>query len=122
MITPAASSESLTTRMSHELIFLPQFRGFAGKRCCPTSRQIVIVNTTASEDIIMDTKNVCGADGGREAFIFFRKTDSVVEEEKKIRAEIRRKGQYAKYTLEDILGNSEKMRICKEKTKQCAKF
>ncbi|EOS62975.1 hypothetical protein C816_03750 [Oscillibacter sp. 1-3] len=82
----------------------------------------VIVNTTASEDIIMDTKNVCGADGGREAFIFFRKTDSVVEEEKKIRAEIRRKGQYAKYTLEDILGNSEKMRICKEKTKQCAKF
>lgn len=82
----------------------------------------VIVNTKASEDIIMNTKNVRGADGGREAFIFFRKTDSVVEEEKKIRAEIRRKGQYAKYTLEDILGNSEKMRICKEKTKQCAKF
>ncbi|MCI8609039.1 MAG: sigma 54-interacting transcriptional regulator [Firmicutes bacterium] len=82
----------------------------------------VIVKTEGNNRIIMNTKVVINTVGEHEVFIFFRQTANVVEEEKKIRAELHKKKQYAKFNLDDIKGNSRIIAECKERTKQCAGF
>lgn len=72
--------------------------------------------------IIMSTKIISSSTGEKEVFLFFRQTANVVEEEKKIRAALHKKKQYAKFNLEDILGSSTVINACKEKTRQCAQF
>lgn len=82
----------------------------------------VVVNTENGTKIILDTKIIENSDLEKEAFLFFRRAANIVEEEKKIRAESYKKGQYAKYSLHDVKGDSHAIRVCKEQTKQCAKF
>lgn len=82
----------------------------------------VVIKTANNVRVIMNTRVLSATVGDREALIVFRQTSKVIEEEKKIRAELHKKGQYAKFTLDDIKGYSKAIIDCKEKTKQCAKF
>lgn len=87
-----------------------------------TSFKNVVIKTANNVRVIMNTRVLSATVGDREALIVFRQTSKVIEEEKKIRAELHKKGQYAKFTLDDIKGYSKAIIDCKEKTKQCAKF
>lgn len=87
-----------------------------------TSFKNVVIKTANNVRVIMNTRVLSATAGDREALIVFRQTSKVIEEEKKIRAELHKKGQYAKFTLDDIKGYSKAIIDCKEKTKQCAKF
>ena len=82
----------------------------------------VVIKTANNVRVIMNTRVLSATVGDREALIVFRQTSKVIEEEKKIRAELHKKGQYAKFTLDNIKGYSKAIIDCKEKTKQCAKF
>lgn len=87
-----------------------------------TSFKNVVIDAADDVRVIMNTKVLSAMSGEKEALLAFRQTSKVIEEEKKIRAELHKKGQYAKFTLNDIKGYSKAIIDCKEKTKQCAKF
>ncbi|MBQ4650774.1 MAG: sigma 54-interacting transcriptional regulator [Firmicutes bacterium] len=81
-----------------------------------------VVLKEGETSLIVNTKVFHNHTGEKEVFIFFRRAANVVEEEKKIRAEMHKKKQYAKFNLDDIKGSSQALLDAKERTKQCARF
>lgn len=83
------------------------------------SSRKIIADTLSGTQLIINTTT---AADGEEAVISFREVDKVVEDEKRIRANLYKKGQVAKYTLDDIKGHSSVIRECKSEALSCARF
>lgn len=69
---------------------------------------------------IITTKLIKDYDS-KEIYIFVRPAENILEAEKKLRAETHKRGQYAKYTINDIFGESVEITECKKRMLQCAK-
>lgn len=82
----------------------------------------IVTKTNDDVRVIMSTKMISDTAGEKEFLIAFRQASKVLEEEKKIRAELYKKKQYAKFNMDDIKGASKEINDCKEKTRQCARF
>lgn len=82
----------------------------------------MVLKMKEDSQIILNTKVIADSQGEKELFAFFRRTSNVVEEEKKIRAALHKKKQYAKFSLYNIQGHSRAIIECKEKTRLCAQF
>ena len=81
-----------------------------------------VVEVEGGTRVLLNSRVLNNSNDEPEAFVFLRKSSNVVEEEKLIRSELYKKGQYAKFSLEDIKGHSLAIRMCKAQTQQCAKF
>ena len=82
----------------------------------------VVSQTASGSRVVVNTKPILNTWGRKEVFIFFREAAHVVADEKRVRAELHKKGRVARFHLEDIKGESPAIVACKEKTRQCAKF
>ena len=81
-----------------------------------------VVEVEGGTRVLLNSRVLNNSNDEPEAFVFLRKSSNVVEEEKLIRSELYKKGQYAKFSLEDIKSHSLAIRMCKAQTQQCAKF